>query len=70
MAMVCVIEGGGGEGFLNVFAKLRKATIKFVTSVCLSAWNNSTPTEQIFMKFNTIFFICRRSSRFIEIGQE
>jgi len=35
--------------------KIAKKKISFVTSVCpsvrLSAWNNSTRTEQIFMKF-------------------
>jgi hypothetical protein len=36
---------------LGAFAKLRKATISFVMSVRLSAWNNSPPTEWIFMKF-------------------
>jgi hypothetical protein len=39
---------------LGAFAKFRKATINFVTYVCLSvrpsAWNNSAPTERIFMK--------------------
>jgi hypothetical protein len=34
------------------FAKLRKATISFVTSVCPSAWNNSAPTGLILMKFD------------------
>jgi hypothetical protein len=52
--------------FSRAFAKLREATINFNTSVCLSvslslsvrpsvrpsAWNNSTPTERIFMKFD------------------
>ena len=40
---------------LNAFAKLQKATISIVISVslyvCLSAWNNSAPTERIFIKF-------------------
>jgi hypothetical protein len=42
--------------FLGTFAKFRKATISFIMSVCpsvrLSAWNNSDPTGQIFMKIN------------------
>ena len=38
--------------FLGMFAKLRKAAVSFVTSVCLSAWNNSAHTERIFMKFD------------------
>jgi hypothetical protein len=33
------------------FAKLQKATVSFVMSVRPSAWNNSTPTRRIFMKF-------------------
>jgi hypothetical protein len=36
--------------FLGAFAKLRKATISFVISVRLSAWNNSAPTGRIFKK--------------------
>ena len=33
--------------FLGTFAKLRKATISFIMSVCLSAWNNLAPTGRI-----------------------
>jgi hypothetical protein len=40
-----------GKRFLGTFAKLRKATISFVMSACLSAWNNSAPTGRIFIKF-------------------
>jgi hypothetical protein len=39
------------SSILGAFAKLRKATISFVM-FCLSAWNKSTPTGHIFMKFN------------------
>ena len=47
---------GVGE-LLGAVAKLRIATVSFVTSVCPSAWNNSAPTAQIFMKFDiSIFF--------------
>jgi hypothetical protein len=35
---------------LGAFAKLLKATISFVLSVRPSAWNNSAPTDRIFMK--------------------
>jgi hypothetical protein len=35
---------------LGPYAKLRKATFSYVLSVCLCTWDNSTPTEQIFMK--------------------
>ena len=38
--------------FLGAFAKLRKATIRFVMSVSQSARNNLAPTERIFMKFD------------------
>ena len=41
--------------FLGAFRKnVRKAIIYFVMSVCLSAWNNSAPTERIFMKFDIL----------------
>ena len=36
----------------SALAKLRKATISFVMSVCLSAWNNSVPTGRILMKLD------------------
>jgi len=54
---------------LGHFAKLRKATISFVISVCLSAWNNSTPAGQIFLKFDIKYFlkICRENSNLIKI---
>ena len=35
-----------------MFAKLQKVTVTFIMSVCLSAWNNLTPTGQIFMSFD------------------
>jgi hypothetical protein len=38
--------------FLGALAKLRKATICFVMSVCPSAWNYSFPTVRIFIKFD------------------
>jgi len=37
---------------LGAFAKLRKATAGFVMPVRPSAWNNSTPTGRIFVKFD------------------
>jgi hypothetical protein len=46
------MELKNGGKFLGAFAKLRKATIGFVTPVRLSAWNNSAPTARIFMKFD------------------
>jgi hypothetical protein len=41
-----MVEGS----FLGMFVKFQKATIGFIMSVCLSAWNNLAPTGQIFMK--------------------
>jgi hypothetical protein len=58
---------------LGAFAKLRKATISFVMSVCppvyLSSWNNSVLIVQIFIKFHISDFskICRENSSFIKI---
>ena len=47
---------GQNVEIVDAFAKLRKATISFVMSVCLSA-RNSAPTGRIFMKFDiTVFF--------------
>jgi hypothetical protein len=40
------------KAVLVAFAKLRKATISFVMSVRLSAWNNSISTGRILMKFD------------------
>jgi hypothetical protein len=37
---------------LGAFPKLSKATISFVMSVCLSAWNNSAPTRCSSIKFD------------------
>jgi len=50
--------------FLGSFAKFRKATISFVTSVRLSAWNTSIPTRRIFTKFNIWVFIENLSIKF------
>ena len=49
--------------FLGVSAKLQKATISFVKSVCPSAWNNWTPTGRIFMKFDIQAFFEDLSER-------
>ena len=40
--------GGQTVQLLGAFAKLRKATISFVMSVCPYAWNNSAPTRPDF----------------------
>jgi hypothetical protein len=46
--------------FVGTFAELRKASVIFVTSVCLSvrkpARNNSAPTGRNLMKFNFLIF--------------
>jgi len=38
--------------FLGAFSKLQKATVSFIMSVRLSAFNNSAPTARILMKFD------------------
>jgi hypothetical protein len=50
--------------FLGAFAKLRKATINFVVSIRLSAWNNSVPNGRIFMKFDIWAFLENVSRKF------
>jgi len=43
--------------FFSSCAKFRKATVSFVTSVHLSAWNNSDPIKRIFVKIDIwVFF--------------
>jgi len=63
---------------LGAFARLRKVTLSFVMSVCLSvclsSWNNSAASWRIFTKFDTwIFFfskICREISNFIKLWRQ
>jgi hypothetical protein len=50
--------------FLDAFAKLRKATISFVMSVCPSSLSNSAPTRRIFMKFDIWVFFERLLRKF------
>jgi len=57
----------GARSILGSFAKLRKATVSFVTSLSLSgpsAWNNSATTGRIFMKFDILVFFENLSSKF------
>jgi hypothetical protein len=56
-----------GYPFLGAFAKLRKATVRFVMSVCHFAWNNSTPNGQILIKFYIQAFF-RKSVERIEVS--
>ena len=52
---------------LGAFEKLRKATISFVTSVCLSVrpslstWNDSGPIRRIFLKFDICVFFLKKN---------
>jgi hypothetical protein len=55
---------GENKQFLGAFARLQKATISFVISVCRSAWNNSALTRRIFMKFDIWVFFENRSRNF------
>jgi len=49
--------------FLDANAKLLKSTINIVMSVRPSAWNNSAPSERIFMKYDIGVFLksCRQN---------
>ena len=46
-----VIANVGWQSILGAFAKLRKATISFIMSICPSIWNNSAPTWRISKRF-------------------
>jgi len=50
--------------FLGTFEKLTKSTVSFITSVRLSAWNNSAPTGGIFLKFDIWVFFENLSRNF------
>jgi len=56
-----------GFSFVDEIAKLRKATISFIMSVCVSvrpsAWNNSASTGGILMKFDIWIFFFQKLSR-------
>ena len=41
----------------GALAKLRKTTVSFVMSVCLSAWNNSAPTVWLSMNKHLKIFL-------------
>jgi hypothetical protein len=62
-----VLESENNEPLLGMFTNLQRATISFIMSVCLSAWNNSAPTGQIFMKFDYFLKICQENSSLIKI---
>jgi hypothetical protein len=51
------------ESFLGALAKLQKATVSFLVSVHLSAWNNSDSTWRIFTKFHILVFFENQSSK-------
>ena len=57
---------------LDTFTKLRKATVSFVMSVRLSAWNVSAFIGRNLTKIDVWVFsrICEENSFFIKIGQE
>jgi hypothetical protein len=50
--------------FLGAVTKLRKATVSFVIYFRQPAWNNSTPTARIFMKFDILNFFESLSRKF------
>jgi hypothetical protein len=58
---------GRNVEILDAFAKLRKATVIFVMSVCLSVClsaRNSAPTGRMFMKFDIAVFLENLSEKF------
>ena len=61
------------HSFLGAFAKLRKATIGFIMSVCpsvaLSVWNNSAPTGIWYLNCSPPPNICLENSSFIKPGR-
>ena len=57
------------ETILVLFAKLRKATISFM-SIRLSVRNNSAPTGRIYMKFESFWKSVEKFANFIKIRQE
>ena len=50
--------------FLGALARLRKATLSFVMSVRLYAWNNSVANGRIFVKFDNWAFLENLSRKF------
>ena len=53
-------------GFLGVFAQLLNATVSFVMSVHLPAWNSSASAGWSFMNFDVVGYfskICQENSR-------
>jgi hypothetical protein len=42
---------------MGAFTKLRKASVRYVTSACPSVPNNSAPTGRIFKKFGVFGFL-------------
>ena len=57
--------------FLGAVAKLSKATVSFVMSVSLYAWNNSASPWTDFDKILYFFSkICRENSSFMKVRQE
>jgi len=60
----CLIKHEYHVRLLGAFSKLRKATISFVMSVRLCAWNNSVPTGRVFMKSDIWVFLENVSKKF------
>jgi hypothetical protein len=54
--------------FLEVIAKLRKVTIRFVMAICPHGTTRLSHFHE--MIFEDFLKICRENSSFVEIGQE
>jgi hypothetical protein len=51
-------------------SKIVKTSISLIISVCVSTWNNSAHTGQIFTKFEYFPKICQENASFTKIWQE
>ena len=56
--------------FLRAYAKLRKATVSFVMSVCPSEWKNSALTGRIFVKFESLVFFENLSRKLVSLKSD
>jgi hypothetical protein len=61
-------KSAGKREALGVFAKLTKAIISFVMSVCPSARTHSAPTERILFKFDILFYFFEKSVDKIQLS--
>jgi len=61
------LESENNEPLLGMFINMQRATVSFIMSAYLPAWNNLAPTGQIFMKFDYFSKTCQENSSLIKI---